>query len=501
MKDQSRRFFLKTAALTTISALSSSIFCSRQQTKKPNIVYILADDLGYQELGCYGQKKIRTPNIDKLAAQGKLFTQHYSGSPVCAPSRCVLLTGKHTGHSYIRDNDELSDRGDVWRDPALEGQRPMLANTETIGTMLQKAGYTTAAIGKWGLGGPGSSGAPNKQGFDHFYGYLCQRIAHNYYPTHLWRNDKKDVLEGNDYFFPHQRLPEDKDPLDKNSYSAYSGKQYSMDLMVKEAKQFINTNKNNPFFLYLPFPVPHVSLQVPEDSVQEYENEFPETPYKGEKGYLPHPKPRAAYAGMITRMDKGIGEITTLLKNLGLDENTIVIFTSDNGPTFNGGSDSAFFESAGPLRGLKTEVYEGGIRVPMIARWPGKIKPGTTTDHISAFWDVMPTLAEIAGIQPPDDIDGISFLPTLTDNGDQKQSEYLYWEFFGRPAQAVRMGDWKGIRINAKKEPDGPIELYNLKDDIGEKTDVADKHPEIVAKIEKIMASRTRSEIERWNFK
>ncbi len=409
-----RRDFIKTLSLGAATVAIPNLFTScAQKTTKPNIIYILADDLGYGELGCYGQDKIRTPNIDKIATEGIKFTQHYSGSTVCAPSRCCLLTGKHTGHSYIRDNDELSERGDVWNDPDLEGQRPLLPNTETIGTMLQRAGYTTGAIGKWGLGGPKSTGDPNNQGFDLFYGYLCQRVAHNYYPTHLWRNGEKHLLEENEYFRPSQKLPEDKDPFDKESYAPYSGKQYSMDFMIEEALNFIEKNQNNPFFLYLPFPVPHVSLQVPEDSLQEYEGAFPETPYKGEKGYVPHIAPKAAYAAMITRMDREIGKIMSLLKKLGQDENTIVIFTSDNGPTYAGGVDAEFFKSAGPLRGLKGSLYEGGIRVPMIARWPGKIQSGTTTDHISAFWDVMPTLAEITNSPVPRDTDGTSFLPIV----------------------------------------------------------------------------------------
>jgi arylsulfatase len=419
------------------------------------------------------------------------FTQHYSGSPVCAPSRCVLLTGKHTGHAYIRDNDEMPERGDVWRDPALEGNRPLLPNTTTIGTLLQKKGYTTGAIGKWGLGGPANSGEPNQQGFDFWYGYLCQRMAHNYYPTHLWKNREKDFLEGNEYFFPHQKFPDDKDPLDKTSYDTYKGMTYSMDRMAAEALAFIKQNKNNPFFLYLPFPVPHVSIQVPEDSLMEYEGAFPDKPYLGDKGYTPHPSPRAGFAAMITRMDREIGKILDLLEELDLANNTLVMFSSDNGPTFNGGTDSAFFESAGPLRGLKTMLYEGGIRVPMIARWPGKIKPGSVTDHVSAFWDVLPTITDIAGCDPPNDIDGLSFLPTLLGQKEkQKYHEYLYWEYNGK--QAIRMGNWKAYRPGFEEK----IELYNLEDDIGEQNDLADKRPEIIAKIEEILKSaRTESEL------
>ncbi len=487
-----RRDFLKTLGLSAAAmALPQISIGCRKRFTTPNIIYILADDLGYGELGCYGQKKIRTPNIDRLAAQGLRFTQHYSGSPVCAPSRCVLLTGKYTGHAYIRDNDEMGERGDVWHDPALEGQRPLLPGTTTIGTILETTGYTTGAIGKWGLGGPGSTGEPNRQGFDFWFGYLCQRVAHNYYPTHLWRNGEKYILKGNQYFYPHQRFPENLDPLDDASYRDYKGKTYSMDVMAEAALQFIEDNKEHPFFLYLPFPVPHAAIQVPDDSLEEYEGAFQETPYLGDKGYLPHPKPRAGYAAMITRMDREIGRIMTQLENLGLDQNTLLMFSSDNGPTFNGGTDSAFFESAGPLRGLKTMLHEGGIRVPLIARWPGKIQPGRVTDHISAFWDILPTITDILDIDPPSDTDGISFLPTLLgQNKKQSEHEYLYWEYQGK--QAVRMGDWKGYRPGL----DQVMELYNLREDIGEKHDLASSKPEIVSQIKDIMKkARTESQL------
>jgi len=497
-----RRDFLKYAGMgAAVFALPQLYPGCKKAVNKPNIIYIMADDLGYGELGCYGQTKIKTPFIDSIAADGIKFTQHYSGSTVCAPSRCVLLTGKHTGHSYIRDNDEMSELGDVWHDPSLEGQRPLPSGIETIGTMLQKAGYKTAAVGKWGLGGPGSTGEPNRQGFDHFFGYLCQRQAHNYYPTHLWRNGKKQILEGNPYFSAHQKLLEEKDPYDKVSYAEYSGKQYSLDLMIEEALGFINNNKDNPFLLYLPFAIPHLAIQVPEDSLMEYEGVFPDVPYTGDKGYLPHWAPRAAYAAMITRMDHGIGRIMTLLKSLGLDKSTLVIFTSDNGPTFTGGADSQFFNSAGPLRGLKCSVYEGGIRVPMVARWPGRIQPGTVTGHISAFWDVMPTLADITGALVPMGIDGISFLPTLLGKGRQREHDYLYWEYHsygGR--QAVRLGDWKAVRLDVRKNPNGPIELYDLKTDIGETRNVASEHPDIVRKVNEVMDSRSQSVFPKWNF-
>ena len=487
-----RRDFLKTMSLGAAAlAVSQFEFCGKQTGPRPNVIFILADDLGYSELGCYGQEKIRTPHIDRIAAEGMKFTQHYSGSPVCAPSRCVLLTGKHTGHAYIRNNDEMGYRGEVWRNPNLEGNRPLLENTYTMGRMFQDAGYTTGAIGKWGLGGPDNSGEPNKQGFDHWYGYLCQRVAHNYYPIHLWRNREKHVLAQNKYFYPHQKLPKDKDPYDRESYAPYSGKQYSMDLMAEEALWFIRENRDRPFFLYLPFPVPHVSIQVPEDSLEEYEGVFQDMPYKGERGYLPHIAPRAGYAAMITRMDREIGKIMALLKELGLDDNTLIFFSSDNGPTFNGGTDSEFFNSAGPLRGLKTMLYEGGIRVPLVARWPGKIQPGSESGHISAFWDFLPTFSELLGLETPGDIDGISILPTLQGQpGKQRKHEFLYWEYGGR--QAVRKGEWKAFRKNV----DSDIELYNLQEDIAEKNNLADQKPGVVNSIKEIMGdARSESEL------
>jgi arylsulfatase len=492
-----RREFIKTVGLATASIAAPGILskCSRT-VKKPNIIYILADDLGYGELGCYGQQKIKTPNIDRLAAEGMKFSQHYSGSPVCAPSRCTLLTGKHTGHSQVRANDEMAELGDVWNDPRIEGQWPLTKNTETIGTSLQNTGYTTSVIGKWGLGGPGSTGEPNKQGFDHWFGYLCQRQAHNYYPPHLWKNDKKFILEGNDYFSPHQKFPDDADPHDLNAYAQYSTKHYAPDLMAEEALNFIKSNKDNPFFLYFATPIPHVALQIPADSLKKYEDAFPETPYLGEKGYLPHPAPRAAYAAMISRMDRDIGHIIALLKKLGLDKDTLVIFSSDNGPTYAGGVDYEFFKSAGPLRELKGRIYEGGIRVPMIAHWPGHIKSGTESAHISAFWDVMPTLCEIANAPIPPDTDGISFAPTLLGSGVQNKHAYLYWEFLSYGGQqAVRMGRWKGIRTDLKnKDTDTSIQLYDLKEDIKESNNIAADNPEVVAKIKEIMQSaRTKS--------
>jgi arylsulfatase len=476
-----RRTFLRDAGLAGIASLVPKSAAPAAAARKPNIVFILADDLGYSDLGCYGQKKIRTPHIDRLAAGGMRFTQHYSGSPVCAPSRCALMTGKHTGHAYIRGNDEMPELGDVWNDPDIEGQRPIPFGTVTIPALLQVAGYVTGGIGKWGLGGPRTSGEPHRQGFDYWYGYLCQRQAHNFYPTHLWLNGIKEMIEGNPYFSAHQKLPEDKDPFDSRSYEPYKGRHYSFDLMLDSALRFIRRNRNWPFFLYLPFTIPHLALQVPEDSLREFADAFPETPYKGEKRYLPHPKPRAAYAAMVSRLDRGVGQIVEALAESGLSENTLVFFTSDNGPAPDvGGADTPFFESAGPLRSCKGSVYEGGIRVPLIARWPGKIKPGSLSDHVSAFWDFLPTFTELTEVPAPGDIDGISLLPTLLEKR-QRRHAYLYWEHLNK-MQAVRLDDWKAVRL----APESEIELYDLKADIGEKKNVAVANPKIVNEVRRI---------------
>jgi arylsulfatase len=430
-------------------------------------------------VGSYGQTKIKTPHLDKMATEGMRFTQFYAGSPVCAPSRCVLMTGKHGGHAYIRDNREFKP----------EGQEPIPATEVTIAETLKAAGYATGAFGKWGLGYPGSEGDPNKQGFDLFYGYNCQREAHNFYPDHLWRNDQKVILEGND--------------------RGLTGKHYSHDLIEAEALQFIRDNQNKPFFLYAPFTIPHLALQVPEDSLAEYTGKWDDPAYDGKNGYLAHPHPRAAYAAMVTRMDRSIGRMMALVKELGLDNNTLVIFSSDNGGAFGtvtkdfdflpgrmGGTDYVFFGSTGKFRAFKGSIYEGGIRVPFIARWPGKIKAGTVSQLPAVFYDVMPTLAELAGAEPPKNTDGISFAPTLLGKGKQRRHEFLFWDFNGYGGQqAVRIGDWKGLRRNLHRG-NTKIELYNLATDIGEQHDVADHHPEIVQRVAAILQrEHTRSEM------
>ncbi len=463
-----------------------------KRAKKPNIMFLLADDLGYAELGCYGQQKIRTPNLDRMAAEGMRFTQFYSGAPVCAPSRCVLMTGKHLGHAYIRDNRAVPP----------EGQEPIPDETVTLAEVLKAAGYATGAMGKWGLGPPASSGDPNKQGFDLFFGYNCQGHAHNFYPTYLWRNDQHVTLNNRE-FSAHQKLPPDADPNDPASYRQYIGSDYAPDRMIDEALGFIRQNKDRSFFLYYPTTVPHLAIQVPEDSLAEYRGKWPDPPYPGGNGYLPHPSPRAGYAAMVTRLDRDIGRMLALLKELGLDDNTLVMFSSDNGPTYDrlGGTDSEFFESNGPLSGLKGSVYEGGMRVPLIARWPGQIPAGRVTDHLAAFYDVMPTLAEVAGATSPADGDGISFLATLRASGQQKQHEFLLWEFHGYGGQqAVRMGRWKGIRLNCYKDPNGPLKLYDLENDLAEEKDVAEQHPEIVRKMDQLLREQ-HSDSAIWDFR
>ncbi len=464
------------AILLTANACLLPDVSAQKDGKKPNIVFILADDLGYGDLGSYGQQKIRTPHLDQMAKEGMRFTQFYAGSPVCAPSRAVLMTGKHGGHAFIRDNKEVRP----------EGQWPIPATEVTIAEVLKTRGYATGAFGKWGLGFVGSTGDPNRQGFDLFYGYNCQREAHNFYPDHLWRNDKRVVLEGNN--------------------RGLTGKHYSHDLIEAEALQFIRDNRDKPFFAYVPFTIPHLALQVPEDSLAEYAGKWDDPPYDGKNGYLPHPTPRAAYAAMVTRMDRSVGRIFALLKELKLDDDTLVIFTSDNGGAFGevtrgdfefkpgrmGGTDYVFFGSTGNSRAFKGSIYEGGIRTPFIARWPGTIKAGSTSNLPAVFYDVMATLAEIAGASTPKESDGISFLPTLTGKGKQRKHEFLVWDFGGYGGQqAVRLGNWKGLRRNLH-QGNTRLELYNLAADPGEQTNLADKYPKIVKRMEQILTEQHR---------
>lgn len=457
-----------TIALLGFTLLSSQSFA---EFDKPNIIYILADDLGYNELGCYGQKQIKTPNIDALAKSGMMFSQHYAGSAVCAPTRCSFITGKHSGHSQVRNNsagifkNKASDEN-----PAGEGQYPLAKGTETVGTMLQREGYKTCIVGKWGLGGPFNVGEPNKQGFDHFFGYLCQREAHNYFPTHLWRNDKMVKLEGNE------------------GGKQLLGKHYAPDLILKDALSFIDENHKQPFFLYYATIIPHVSLQVPENDpgLAEYRKLWPnEKAHEGRGSYVSNETPHATYAAMITRMDRYVGQLVAKLKEHGVYDQTLIIFTSDNGPTNVGGAGATYFNSTGPLRGAKMSLYEGGIREPFIASWTGNIKPGSSSDHVSAGWDMLATFAEVSKGTVNGETDGVSMLPTLTGEGAQKKHHHLYWELGNQ--QAIRMGDWKAYRRSG-----GKILLFNLSKDLGEKEDVADENPAVVKEMEDLFKhSRT----------
>lgn len=478
-----------------------------QTTKKPNIIYILADDLGYGDLGCYGQEKIETPNIDALAKSGMKFTQHYAGAPVCAPSRCVLLTGKHMGHAYIRGNGEWGERGDVWNymamfnDSTLEGQRPLPANTPTLAKALKNAGYQTGMTGKWGLGAPHTESIPTTMGFDFYCGYNCQRQAHTYYPLHLYKNEHRMYLN-NDTVPPSTRLAEGADPYDMASYAKYNLTDYAPEVMFQEITDFVDRNQEQPFFLYWASPIPHMPLQAPQRWVDYYVEKFgDEEPYTGEKSYFPHRYPHAAYAAMVSYLDENVGKLVQQLKDLGIYDNTLIIFTSDNGPTYNGGTDSPWFASGGPFSveqgRAKGNVYEAGIRVPMIASWPGKITPETTSDLPSVFYDVFPTLCDIAGTTPPEDTDGISFLPTLLGQDDQKKHDFLYWEFPASGGQiAIRMGDWKVIWKKMQSE-EPVVEVYNLADDLRETQNMADQHPGIIEKAKAILAQEhTEPELE-----
>ncbi|MGN6493871.1 MAG: arylsulfatase [Agriterribacter sp.] len=475
----------------------SLLYCSNvfSQKAKPNIIYIYADDLGIGELGCYGQQKIKTPNIDKIAREGIRFTQHYSSFPVCAPSRCALLTGRNAGHSYIRGNYELGG----FEDEKEGGQMPLPESAFTIGHLMKQAGYTTGAIGKWGLGMFDNTGNPNKQGFDYFYGYVCQKQAHNFYPTHLWENGKWDTLN-NPFIYVHSPLPADAVDSD---FDKFKGKDYSVTKMAEKTFSFIRQNRNKPFFLYLPYTGPHVSLQAPDEAIKEYLGKFDEQPYYGDKGYASSKYPLSTYAAMITYMDKQVGLIMNLLKELKLDENTIVMFSSDNGATFDvGGVNAEFFNSTAGLRGRKTDLYEGGIRAPLVARWPGHIPAGKVTNHISVQFDMMATLADVAEIKAPQN-DGISFLPTLLGKNDKQQKHpYLYFEFPERSGQvALRIGDWKLVKSNMKKDRNAPWELYDLLKDKAEANNIASQHPELVKKAEQLLQqSRRPAHIRDWEF-
>lgn len=504
-------FLLSMVALTgTLPASGAQPKTEAKKDKRPNIIYILADDLGRAELGSYGQQLIETPNLDALAKGGIRFTNHYSGTAVSAPSRCVLFTGLHTGHAYIRGNDEGAERGNVWdfaaasADSTLEGQRPVPANTIMIPKALKQGGYTTACIGKWGLGFPGSVSTPNKMGFDFFYGYNCQRQSHTYYPLFLYRNEAREYIP-NELVVPGTKLDKGADPKDVKSYAKYTQQTYTPDLMYNEILKFVQRSKEEPFALFWTTPVPHVPLQAPERWVQYYVDKFgDEEPYLGQKGYFPCRYPRATYAAMVSYWDEQIGGLIAELKKQGIYENTIIMFTSDNGPTFNGGSDSPWFDSAKPFKSEhrwgKGSLREGGIRTPLLVSWPKKIKKGSSSEVLSAFWDMMPTFCDIASVPSPQ-TDGISLLPTLTGQPQKQQHDFLYWEYCEAGGEkAVRMGQWKGY-VQSILKGNREIELYNLELDPREQTNVARYHPEIVERIKEIMKKEhTDAELTQFNM-
>lgn len=449
--------------------------CNRSEpaTRRPNIIFIMADDLGYGDLGCYGQQVIRTPRIDELAARGMCFTQHYAGNTVCAPSRCALMTGYHMGHSEIRGNSQVEP----------SGQRPISLETLTVAELLQEAGYVTGMVGKWGLGIEVNSGDPLKQGFESYYGYLDQVLAHNYYPEYLLRNGEKEYLDNEVHYLDtalwHKGL---------GSYSTVKST-YSHDLMTREALQFIRQNRDLPFFLYLPYTIPH-------DNGEERPGERQEVPDHGIYSREDWPKERKGYAAMITRMDRDIGKIMDLLDELGITKHTVIFFTSDNGPMPDREM-TAFFDSNGPFRGGKRDLYEGGIRVPLIVAWQGTIAPASRSDHLSAFWDFLPTASEIAGAKEVEGIDGISYLPALLQE-EQPSHESLYWEFMEKGGKrAIRKGNWKMVRNNVISHPPGTLELYNLKEDVGEELNLAGRYPE---KVKELLGDMDSSRFESVHF-
>ena len=476
-----KKLLLYIGFLFLVNSCKNSNKVSERNHLQPNIIFILADDLGYGDVGVYGQQNFETPNLDRLAHGGMKFLQHYSGSTVCAPSRSALMTGQHTGHTFIRGNSERGFTLDK------EGQYPLAPEEITIAEVLKKGGYATGAFGKWGLGYPGSEGDPTKQGFDEFFGYNCQRVAHNYYPTHLWDNLTKTPLKGND-------------GKTKTVYAPL--------IIHEKALSFIEKNKGRPFFMYYPSVIPHAELAAPEKYMEKYRGKFmPEKEYikKGNSspnskvnpesinnynvgGYNSQKESHAAFAAMVSLLDEQVGQIIDKVDDLGIAENTLIIFSSDNGPHLEGGADPDYFGSNGPLRGYKRDLYEGGIRVPTLAYWPSQITPNSKSDHISAFWDFFPTAIEIAGLDyNSSKIDGISFLPELKGK-DQKKHPYLYWEFLEKGGrQAVRMNQWKAVRMNMSKNPDSPIELYNVHQDIGEQENLAVQYPEVLKEISRIM--------------
>jgi arylsulfatase A-like enzyme len=471
-----------------IASMESGNAASGAETSHvPNVVFILADDLGWGEVGCYGQEKIPTPNIDRLAAEGLRFTQHYSGAPVCAPSRCVLMTGKHLGHAEVRGNFRV----EVAFPQFTEGQYPLSPEAVTLAQLFQQAGYATGAMGKWGLGPVGSTGEPSRKGFDLFFGYNCQGVAHSYYPSHLWRNSEHVLI--NERPIPgHAKQPQGEVKIDD-----WIGENYAPDLMVAEAEKFLDANRSRPFFLYLPFIEPHVAMHPPRERVEKFPADWDQEPYRGQCGYLPHPRPRAAYAAMISELDSYIGRVLKKLQQLGVADNTLVIFTSDNGTTHPrlpdthfhvGGVDAKFFNSTRDLRGYKGSVYEGGIRVPAIVRYPGRVKASTVSDAPGYFADWMPTLCEAVGLKKPAELDGESLWPVITGGPTPQERKPMLWVFPEYGGQvAVRIGQFKIVRQGLKTKKPGDWEVYDLSKDRSEAHDLAKSRGDLIRRAENIL--------------
>ena len=439
--------------LSIVLIFVNSFSAHAKKLQKPNIIFIMADDLGYGDLGSYGQQIIQTPNLDKMASEGMRFTECYAGSPVCAPSRSVLMTGKHTGHTTVRGNS--GGIGGVMGLGGKDGRVPLRKEDVTVAEVLKQAGYVTGMTGKWGLGEPNTTGEPNSQGFDEWFGYLNQNRAHTYYPTFIWRNRERVPLNGN---------------------TGNRKTQYTHDMFTNFALEFIRENQKKSFFLYVPYCIPHSDYEIPDT-----------TPYSDQ----PWAKNEKVHAAMVTRMDRDIGRLMALLKELKIDDNTIVFFCSDNGAAERW---EGRFDSSGQLRGRKRDMYEGGIRTPMIVRWPGRIDSGSENDLAWYFADVLPTLAEIAQTNPSDGIDGVSVLPTLLGKRQDIADRFLYWEFFeGGFKQAVRWRNWKAVRLKTRQK----LELYDLSQDTGETQNVAAKHPNIVARINEYLKT-ARSESQAW---
>ncbi len=433
--------------------------------RRPNIIYIMADDLGIGDIGAFGQEIIQTPNIDRLAAEGIKFTDHYAGTSVCAPSRCVLMTGIDMGRAAIRGNMQWEPHG----------QMPLPDSSITVAEVLKGAGYVTGMFGKWGLGITGTEGDPNRQGWDEFYGYTDQVLAHNYYPEYLVRNGEKIYLDNAVKYLDSTAW--------HGGYGSYSPgkKEYSNDLFTRQALAFIEEHQDTSFLLYLPYTIPHDNGEAPVGQRQE-------VPELKRFRVMDWPSEQKGYAAMIERLDGYIGQLTQLVDSLGLGENTLIIFTSDNGPMQESRGFTAFFNSNGPYRGGKRDVTEGGLRMPFVARWTGTIKPGSVASHPSAFHDFLPTACEIAGVAPPKGITGQSYLPTLKRQA-QDAPEYLYFAFYEQgKKQAIRQGKWKALRNGVFEQPDTPWELYNLEKDPGETQNLAAQHPEVVQELAQLAA-------------